>query len=52
MYYQRKKLRVDNLALMRLIDEEHLRTPVYRSRRMTVYLNRLGHAVNASECND
>lgn len=46
MYYQRKKLRVDNLALMRLIDEEHLRTPVYRSRRMTVYLNRLGHAVN------
>ncbi|MBS4155577.1 transposase, partial [Cobetia sp. MC34] len=31
---------------MRLIDAEHLRTPVYGSRRMSAYLNRLGHAVS------
>jgi putative transposase len=46
VYYQRKELLVYDLTLMRLIDEEHLRTPVYGSRRMTVYLNRLGHSVN------
>ncbi len=46
VYYQRKARRVDDLALMRLIDEEHLRTPVYGSRRMAVTLNRLGHSVN------
>ncbi|TDA95451.1 IS3 family transposase [Halomonas marinisediminis] len=31
---------------MRLIDEQHLLTPVYGSRRMTVHLNRQGYRVN------
>jgi putative transposase len=46
VYYRRKAVRAYDLELMRLIDEEHLRTPVYGSRRMKAYLNRLGHPVN------
>lgn len=45
VYYQRRGMRAEDL-LMRLIDEEHLRTPVYGSRRMTAHLNRLEHRVN------
>lgn len=36
-----------NLTLMRLIDEEYTRHPVYGRRRMTAYLKRLGHQVNS-----
>ncbi|WP_425486092.1 IS3 family transposase [Halomonas stenophila] len=39
-------MRAYDLELMRLIDENHLWTPVYGSQRITVHLNRLGHAVN------
>jgi putative transposase len=35
-----------NLCLMRLIDEQYLKTPFYGSRRMTVWLLHAGHAVN------
>lgn len=35
-----------NLLLMRLIDEQFLRTPFYGSRRITAWLRRLGYAVN------
>lgn len=35
-----------NLELMRLIDEQYLRTPFYGSRRMTAYLNDLGQEIN------
>jgi putative transposase len=35
-----------NLQLMRLIDEQYLRTPFYGWPRMTVYLNKQGYAVN------
>ena len=35
-----------NLELMRLIDEEYTRHPFYGSRKLRVYLNRQGHAVN------
>jgi putative transposase len=35
-----------NLKLMRLIDEQYLRTPFYGYRRMTAYLRRGGYAVN------
>lgn len=35
-----------NLRLMRLIDEQYLRTPFYGSRKMTVWLVEHGHAVN------
>ena len=36
-----------NLTLMRLIDEEYTKHPVYGRRRMTAYLKRLGHQVNS-----
>jgi putative transposase len=39
LYYQRREWLADDLALMRLIDEQHLLTPVYGSRRMTAHLN-------------
>ena len=35
-----------NLQLMRLIDEQFLRTPFYGWRKMTIYLRRLGYAIN------
>ena len=36
----------ENLALMRVIDEQYLRTPFYGSRRMTVVLREKGSVVN------
>lgn len=36
----------ENLAFMALIDEEYMRHPFYGSRKMHVYLCRLGHDVN------
>ena len=36
----------ENLALMRQIDEQYLRTPFYGSRKMTIWLTQQGHAVN------
>lgn len=36
----------ENLAYMRLIDEQYLSTPFYGSRRMTVWLQRQGYAIN------
>jgi putative transposase len=36
----------ENLRLMRLIDEQYLKTPFYGSRRMTAFLERRGEAVN------
>jgi putative transposase len=36
----------ENLRLMRLIDEQFLRTPFYGSRRMTASLERAGETVN------
>ena len=36
----------ENLALMRLIDEEYTRHPFYGSRKMRDYLRRQGQAVN------
>ena len=45
-YYQPAPANPENLALMRLLDEHYLRTPFYGSRRMTVWLQRQGYAVN------
>ena len=45
-YYQPAPANPENLALMRLLDEQYLRTPFYGSRRMTVWLQRQGYAVN------
>jgi putative transposase len=36
----------DDLAMMRRIDELHLRWPFYGSRRMVFELNQAGHGVN------
>lgn len=36
----------DDLALMRLLDEQYLKTPFYGSRKMTAHLRREGRAVN------
>ena len=45
-YYEPVAETAENLALMRLVDEQYLRTPFYGSRRMTAWLNREGYAVN------
>lgn len=36
----------ENLAIMRFIDQQYLRTPFYGSRRMTVTLQEAGHVAN------
>ena len=46
LYYEAAKDTEANLCLMRLIDEQYLETPFYGSRRMTVWLEHAGHAVN------
>ena len=40
MYYQPAAESAENLALMRLIDQEYTRHPFIGSRRMAVWLNR------------
>jgi putative transposase len=45
-YYEPVPETAENLALMRRIDEQYLRTPFYGSRRMTVWLERAGAKVN------
>jgi putative transposase len=45
-YYQPVPASLENLALMRLLDEPYWRTPFYGRRRMTVWLPQPGHAVN------
>ena len=46
VYYQPTCASPENLQLMRLMDEQCLKTPFYGSRRMTVWLNSQGLAVN------
>ena len=45
-YYQPATENDDNLQLMRLLDEQYLRTPFYGVRRMTAWLQREGYDVN------
>ena len=45
-YYQPAGESAENLHLMRLLDEQYLRTPFYGWPRMTAYLRRQGYAVN------
>ncbi len=45
-YYEPVRESALNLKLMRLIDEQYLRTPFYGWPRMTAYLNQQGHAIN------
>jgi putative transposase len=46
LYYAPAGEKPLNLLLMRLLDEQFTRTPFYGSRRMTVWLRRMGYAVN------
>lgn len=45
-YYEPVEETAENLALMRLIDEQYLTTPFWGSRNMTVFLRSKGHDVN------
>ncbi len=42
-YYKYKGIKAEDLELMRLIDEQYLRKPVFGSRSMRDYLRRLGY---------
>jgi len=46
LYYEPAQVNAEDLMLMRLLDEQYLKTPFYGSRRMTVYLTQGGHPVN------
>lgn len=46
VYYQPTETSSRDLALMRVIDEQYLKTPFYGSRSMTIHLRRLGYNVN------
>jgi putative transposase len=46
LYYEPAQESLENLRLMRLLDEQYLRTPFYGSRRMTAWLTRQGEEVN------
>ena len=45
LYYQPKAPGAATLELMRLIDEQYLKTPFYGSRKMAVWLRERGYAV-------
>jgi putative transposase len=46
LYYQPAGESEENLMLMRLIDEQYTRRPVYGSRRLVAWLRGQGHGVN------
>lgn len=46
LYYKPLKMGLEDLELMRKIDEQYLKTPFYGYRRMTICLQREGYAVN------
>ncbi len=46
IYYKPTGEKEENLLLMRLIDEQYLKTPFYGIRKMTKYLSTLGFCVN------
>ena len=45
-YYRHKAIKIEDLDLMRRIDEQYLRTPTWGSRSMRNYLRRLGYKIN------
>jgi putative transposase len=46
IYYKPRPIKPEDLELMRLIDEQYMKTPSYGSRSMTSFLRRLGFRVN------
>jgi putative transposase len=45
-YYRSKPVKAEDLELMRLMDEQYLKTPVWGSRSMRNHLRRLGYKIN------
>ena len=45
-YYLPKSIRAEDLKVMRLIDEQYLKTPTWGSRSMRSHLRRLGYKIN------
>ncbi|UCE55132.1 MAG: IS3 family transposase [Desulfobacterales bacterium] len=45
-YYKHKPIKAEDLQLMRLIDEQYLKTPSWGSRSMRNHLRRLGYKIN------
>ena len=45
-YYHTQGERVENITLMRLLDQQYTETPYYGIRRMTAWLRSQGYAVN------
>ena len=46
VYYEPQPIPAEDLELMRMIDEQYMKTPVYGSRSMRDHLNRQGYPVN------
>ena len=46
LYYEPASETSENLELMRLLDEQYLKTPFWGSRNMTTFLRESGHRVN------
>ena len=46
LYYRERPPGGDDLEMMRLLDEQYTETPFYGYRRMTVWLQSVGYAVN------
>ena len=45
-YYKKKPVKAEDLKLMRLIDEQYLKTPSWGSRSIRNHLRRLGYKIN------
>jgi putative transposase len=45
-YYKKKPVKPEDLKLMRLIDDQYLKTPSWGSRSMRNHLRRLGYKIN------
>ena len=45
-YYKARPIKAEDLELMRLIDEQYMKTPTYGSRSMRSHLRRLGYKIN------
>mgnify|MGYP005812046751 CR=1 FL=1 len=52
VYYVPREQCQEDLDLMYLIDQQHLETPYYGSRKMRVHLERKGHLINRKRCSD
>lgn len=46
LYYKAAQENEENLSLMRLLDEQYMKTPFYGVRRLTKWLNKKSHKIN------